>query len=268
MIAVVKFIGMPVRLVLTAYGFFQFGVQVLWLGKWRMPRIIKSGQESVEQRQKALYSAHRNVVLYLNTLSRLDLVKFQFEGMPSQQPCVVMANHPSLLDFIIFLKDFPNAICLYKSQSLDNPILSSFVQVAGYIQGMDGTPSASKRIIADCCERLREGHHVVIFPEGTRSKTATELRKFRATGVHAAIKSDVPVQPVAIYCKPLLLGKNQPWSDFCRGVNSMTIRYLPPVLLTDLPPDKQNSSGLADAVRERISDALADLDAQANSDQS
>jgi 1-acyl-sn-glycerol-3-phosphate acyltransferase len=258
--AAMKLIVMPIRLLLTAYGFFQFGVHVLWLGKWRMPRLIRSGQNIVEQRSKALFSAHRNVVIYLNTLSRLDLVKFDFEGSPAQQPCIIMANHPSLLDFIIFLKDFPNAVCLYKSQTLKNPILSSFVQVAGYIQGMDGTPQANKRIISSCCERLREGHQVVIFPEGTRSKTTTQLHKFRTTGFHAAIKGDVPIQPVAIYCKPLLLGKNQSWIEFCKGVNRITVRYLSPIMLSDLPPEMQNSSGLSDIVRERISTALVELD--------
>ncbi|MCU7849880.1 MAG: 1-acyl-sn-glycerol-3-phosphate acyltransferase [Candidatus Thiodiazotropha sp. (ex Lucinoma kastoroae)] len=225
-----------------------------------MARLIRSGQKIVEQRQKALFYAHRNVVIYLNTLSRLDLVKFYFEGSPAQQPCIIMANHPSLLDFIIFLKDFPNAVCLYKTQTLDNPILSSFVQVAGYIQGMDGTPQASKRIISSCCERLREGHHVVIFPEGTRSKRTTEMHKFRTTGFHAAIKGDVPIQPVAIHCKPLLLGKNQSWSDFSQEMNRITVRYLSPIMLCDLSPEMQNSSGLSDMVKESINTALVELD--------
>jgi 1-acyl-sn-glycerol-3-phosphate acyltransferase len=257
--AVVHTLSIPFRYLLTAYGFIQFAIQVLWLGKWRMPRLLKSGQDRVKQRQKALYSAHRNVVVYLRTLSRLGLVKFHFQGRPVSQPCVIMANHPSLLDFIIFLQDFPNAVCLYKSQSLENPVLSSFVQVAGYIQGMDGTSRASKRIVEACCERLREGHHVVIFPEGTRSSSATEMRKFRSTGFHAAIKGNVPVQPVAIYCRPLLLGKHQPWREFCRETNRMTIHYLPPVFLHDLPVEKQNSSGLAETVRDRITQALTDL---------
>lgn len=259
MSSAVNLLNFSVRYILTAYGFVQFAVQVLWLGKWRMPRLLKSGQDRVEQRHKALYSAHRHVVVYLHTLSRLNLVKFQFQGEPLQQPCVVMANHPSLLDFIIFLQDFPDAVCLYKSQSLDNPVLSSFVQSAGYIEGMDGTPKSSKRIVETCCERLREGHQVVIFPEGTRSKSALEMHKFRSTGFHAALKCNVPIQPVAIYCKPLLLGKNQPWWEFCRQVNRMTVQYLPPVVLHELPVEKQNSSGLGEMVRERISQALASL---------
>ena len=168
---------LPIRVPLTAYGFLQFAVQVLWLGKWQMPRVIKKGKGSPDARRNALYIAHRHVVHYLATLDFLGLINFRFEGTPHNQPCIMVANHPSLLDFIVLLRDLPNAVCLYKPKSLDHPVLSSFVQVGGYIEGMDGTASASKRIISACCERLAEGHHVVFFPEGTRSASTTTARK-------------------------------------------------------------------------------------------
>lgn len=223
-----------------------------------MPRIMKSGDDPAKQRGKALYVAHKQVLFYLKTLSFFNLVKFRSEGVPAEESCIIIANHPSLLDFIVFLRDFPNAICLYKSQSLKNPVLSSFVQVTGYIEGMDGTPGTSKRIVASCCQRLDEGHHVVFFPEGTRSTSATSMRKFRKTAFHAAARSQVPVQPVAILCHPLFLGKNQSWVDFCRASNRMTIRYLPLVRMEDLPKEKQNATGLSEIVREHIQQALRD----------
>lgn len=260
--SVKRIIALPLRIVLTAYCFFQFAVQVLWLGKWKMPRLLKNGQDPIIQRTKALFAVHRNVVIYLKTLSWLDLVKFHSKGAPAEEPCVVVANHPSLLDFIYFLKDFPNAICLYKSQSLDNPVLSTFVQVAGYIQGMDGTSNASKRIIASCSQRLSEGHHIVLFPEGSRSPGATKVLRFRTTGFHAALKSGVAVQPVAIYCRPLFLGKNQSWLEFCRHRNHMTVHYLPLIRIEDLPVDKQHAAGLAEVSKERIEQALNEMDAE------
>ena len=247
---------LPVRVPLTAYGFLQFAVQVLWLGKWQMPRVIKKGKGSPEARRDALHIAHRHVVHYLATLDFLGLVEFRFEGTPHDLPCIMVANHPSLLDFIVLLQDLPNAVCLYKSQTLDNPVLSSFVQVGGYIEGMDGTPSASKRIISSCCERLAEGHHVVFFPEGTRSESATTVRKFRTTAFHAALKCPTPIQPVVIDCQPLILGKDQNWSVVARRKNVMTVRYLSVVHIEDLPETEQSATGLARAVRERILTSL------------
>jgi 1-acyl-sn-glycerol-3-phosphate acyltransferase len=256
---ITQILTVPLRMILTAYCFIQFAVQVLWLGKWQMPQLMKRGNAESTARKLALHAAHRHVVAYLATLSFLRLVNFTFEGKPFGQPCVVIANHPSLLDFIVFLKDFPNAVCLYKSQSLNNPVLASFLKVGGYIEGMDGTANGNKRIIAACCERLDEGHHVVFFPEGTRSKSANSIRKFRTTAFHAATKSGQPLQPIAIYCRPLFLGKTQNWLEFCRQTNQMTIRYLPVIKLEDLPEDKRNASGLAEAARQSIYAALEDM---------
>jgi 1-acyl-sn-glycerol-3-phosphate acyltransferase len=257
--AIKQILSIPLRIVLTAYGFLQFYVQVLWLGKWQMPRIIKNAKGSPDARREALYMAHRHVVHFLASLDFLGLVEFRFEGTPHDQPCIMVANHPSLLDFIVLLQDLPNAVCLYKSQSLDNPVLSSFVQVGGYIEGMDGTASATKRIIASCGERLAEGHHVVFFPEGTRSESASAVHKFRAAAFHAAIKCQARIQPVVIFCNPLFLGKNQSWIDFSRHRNIMTIRYLPVIRIEDLPETGQTATGLARVVRENIQNTLTEI---------
>jgi len=224
-----------------------------------MPRLLASGKRNASLRRSALLLAHSHVCIYLNTLNRLGLVCFRFVGQPVTEPAVVVANHPSLLDFIVLLRDFPNAVCLYKSQTTKNPVLSDFVDIAGYIEGMDGTRDASKRIIDACCQRLDEGHHVVFFPEGTRSPANDMVNRFRTTGFHAAIHSRVAVQPVVIYCQPLFLGKHQPWSSFCHHQNIMTIEYLQPVLAGDLPEAERNAKGLSGAVRERIQERLLQL---------
>lgn len=248
------------RMLLTAYCFVQFAVQVLWLSKWAMPRLLRSAGDAAGKRKRALSQAHRHVTVYLQTLSRLGLVSFEFVGEPVKEAAAVVANHPSLLDFIVLLRDFPNAVCLYKSQTRNNPILADFVNVAGYIEGMDGTHEASRRIVDACCKRLEEGHHVVLFPEGTRSKSNTSVRRFRSTGFHAVIKSNVSVQPVVIYCKQLFLGKHQSWSAFSKSGNHMIIEYLSPIRIEHLPKDLRNSKGLAEHVRKVIKKRLQELD--------
>lgn len=221
-----------------------------------MPRLLKSGGDPLLQRRKALFSAHRHVTFYLKTLSFFQLVEFKMVGKPADTHGIVVANHPSILDFIVFLRDYPHAICMYKPQSLKNPVLSSFVQVAGYIAGMRGEKGENKRIIADCGARLKQGHNVIIFPEGSRSPGAKTLHKFRSTAFHAAIKHNVPVQPVAILCEPLFLGKGQRWSEFSKRKNTITLHYLPLIYLNDLPEEKQSAIGLADAAKTAILETL------------
>jgi len=74
-----------------------------------------------------------------------------------------------------------------------------------------------------------------------------------------AIKSGVAVQPVAIYYRPLLLGKGQRWSTFCRQTSHITIRYLDPLL----PEEGQTAANLAEATKTRICTALAIMESTA-----
>ena len=255
-----KDITIPLRIVLTAYCFFQFAVQVLWLSKWAMPKIIKGAQHNDEKRKLALETAQKHVKFYLKTLSFFRLVDFNFIGNPMTTAGVIAGNHPSILDFIVLLVDFPNAVCIYKSQTNSNPILADFVKTAQYIEGMDGSSGSSKRIINNCCSSLKKQYQIVVFPEGTRSKTALSPQRFRTTLFHAAAQLQLPVQPVAIYCDPLFLGKNQSWIEFSSAKNNMTISYLDPVSISDLPAEEQTARGLALHTRKLIKEELKRLD--------
>ena len=250
----------PIRIILTALCFMQFAVQVVWLSKWAMPRIISRFKDPEDQRERALMAAQKHVKIYLKTLSFFRLIQFEFMGKPMSEPGIVAGNHPSLLDFIVLLVDFPQAVCIYKSQAKSNPVLSSFVRVSGYIEGMDGSKESSQKIIQECSDSIETGHKVVFFPEGTRSQSATSLKKFRTTLFHSVIQTNSAVQPVAIYCKPLFLGKNQSWLEFSSGKNLMVISYLPPIYVHNLADSERSARGLASRTQDAIKEELLRLD--------
>ena len=51
-----------------------------------------------------------------------------------------------------------------------------------------------------CCEKLRQGKRIGIFPEGRRNKDPFRLLKAKPGIGHMALLSDVPVVPVGINC--------------------------------------------------------------------
>jgi len=252
----------PIRIILTAYCFVLFAAIVLTMSKWVIPRSKRISADSKEQTKHTLNIGQKYIQFYLNTLSFCSLVQFNVIGTPMTSPGLIAGNHPSLLDFIVLIIDFPQAVCIYKPQAKKNIILSDYVQSVGYIEGMNGSKEDSKRVLAECCNKLREGHQVTFFPEGTRSKSATKIQKFRTTLFHSAIQENVPIQPVALYCDPLFLGKNQSWLDFSSGKNKMTISYLPPIHLSSLPAEEQTARGFASAVRNAVQKELNRLDKQ------
>jgi 1-acyl-sn-glycerol-3-phosphate acyltransferase len=253
---------MPIRLILTAYCFVLFAAIVLTMSKWVIPRSKKISANKREQIKYTLNIGQKHICFYLNTLSFCRLVQFNFIGTPMTSPGLIAGNHPSLLDFIVLIIDFPQAVCIYKPQAKKNLILSNYVQSVGYVEGMSGSKDDSKRILIECCNKLRAGHQIAFFPEGTRSKSATKVRKFRTTLFHSVIQEDLPIQPVALYCNPLFLGKNQSWLDFSSARNRMTISYLPPIHLNSLPAEEQTARGLAFAVRNAVQKELDRLDKQ------
>ncbi|PHE54497.1 lysophospholipid acyltransferase family protein, partial [Bacillus pseudomycoides] len=55
----------------------------------------------------------------------------------------------------------------------------------------------SLQAIKDGIELLKNGHSIVIFPEGTRSK-GREMGEFKAGSFHLAVKAGVAILPVTV----------------------------------------------------------------------
>jgi 1-acyl-sn-glycerol-3-phosphate acyltransferase len=58
------------------------------------------------------------------------------------------------------------------------------------------------RALLDCFKCLKNNEKVAIYPEGTRNKTGDILMDFKHGAAIIAIKTQTPVIPVMIYCKP------------------------------------------------------------------
>jgi 1-acyl-sn-glycerol-3-phosphate acyltransferase len=101
---------------------------------------------------------------------------FQCSGIYSQQivlkegrlgdlhGCIVLANHPSMLDALVLLSELPQSICYYKEGMHPIVFSDSAAAMTGFIRndaGIDG--------IRQAIRHLRAGGNLIVFPEGTRS---------------------------------------------------------------------------------------------------
>jgi 1-acyl-sn-glycerol-3-phosphate acyltransferase len=128
------------------------------------------------------------------------LWRFETEGVPPEgprRPYVVVSNHESYAD-IFLMSHFPWEMkWLSKHTIFKIPVMGWMMRMALDVPVRRGERESAIAALAECRDRLARRVSVMIFPEGTRSRT-DELLPFKDGAFHLAIQSRVPILPVAI----------------------------------------------------------------------
>jgi 1-acyl-sn-glycerol-3-phosphate acyltransferase len=121
------------------------------------------------------------------------------ENLPAPGvPVVYMANHQSYMDIPALLGYLPVQFRIIAKESLFKvPFMGWHLRRAGNIPINRTNRREAMRSINAAVERIRGGTSVVVFPEGTRSRTG-ELQDFKAGSFKLAVKAGVPIVPVTI----------------------------------------------------------------------
>lgn len=118
------------------------------------------------------------------------------ENIPDY-PCIIMANHQSTWETIALGTVFPALTWVVKRELLFIPLFGWSLALTHPIALRRGSGSkAIQQLIRQGQARLRRGHWVLIFPEGTRAPPGAK-RNFKIGGAMLAVKSGVPVVPIA-----------------------------------------------------------------------
>lgn len=139
-------------------------------------------------------------------------VRVEVEGverLPLGQPFIFGANHQSQYD-IYSLQGFlgVNFRWLAKKELFQIPFLGSAMRYAGCIPIDRARGRQAMGSLGEAARRISAGTSVVIFPEGTRSRDG-QMQAFKSGGMVLAIKSGVPVVPVAIMGSHEVLPKGE-----------------------------------------------------------
>jgi len=120
------------------------------------------------------------------------------ENVPDTGGVLFVANHQSNFDIPIMTGYVPRDKGFIAKLELSKvPAFSRWMKYIGCIFIDRKDPRQSLTVINDAAIRLKEGHSLVIFPEGTRSADGT-VGPFKAGGLRLAIKARVPIVPVTI----------------------------------------------------------------------
>ena len=128
------------------------------------------------------------------------LWRFRTSGRPvrdPRRPYVVVSNHESYADiFLISLLPWEMK-WLSKETIFRIPVMGWMMRMAGDVAIVRGNRDSAVGALDSCMDRLAKRVSVMIFPEGTRSKTA-DLLPFKDGAFRLAIESGAPLLPLAV----------------------------------------------------------------------
>lgn len=206
--------------------------------------------------------AFRKVAVIASTLN--PMWKFTVSGpIPDnpRNPYVVVANHESFVD-ILLISHLPFEMkWLSKDQFFKFPLVGWEMTMAGDIKLSRGSAKSRAKAMVDMRDRLAKRVSVMVFPEGTRSKTG-ELGEFHEGAFRAAVQAGVPVLPLVVVGTRSALVKH----DWRFGFSEAEVRVLPPVSTDGLT--KSDVADLTARVRASIAAARLEMAAERGLDTS
>src|SRR5262245_37747544 len=158
-----------------------------------------------------------------------------------------MPNHAAMFDIVAFFVAIPASFRFIAKKQLSQIPLFGWAMSAGRFIFIDRQNALSaRRSMDEAARRIRSGQSVVIFPEGTRTRTG-RLGPFKKGGFHLAIDSGVAIVPVAIRGSGAVMPPGSP-----------LIRKGTVVLEVDEPiPTEGLGAGERDALIEKVRGRIA-----------
>ena len=133
-------------------------------------------------------------------ITGVQLLVEGLDNIPKDTACVFVGNHRSYYDIPILLTALAAPHGILAMEELEKiPLLNRWMKLLGCVFVQRDDVRASVRALNDATAIVESGRSFVIFPEGTRYKGEEGgAGEFKAGAFRIAIKTGVPVVPVAI----------------------------------------------------------------------
>ncbi|HEY2735888.1 MAG TPA: lysophospholipid acyltransferase family protein [Polyangiales bacterium] len=199
-------------------------------GAFALLRLLPTKDRRARARKLHAIMRYAFTVLHdwLRAWSLLDFDPRISPGSLPEQPSVLVANHPAMSDVTTTFAAFENVTTAVKPLLFRRWWLRPLLDGARFFEGA-GDPLDAAHVIEAGVERIREGFHVLIFPEGTRSPH-DGVHRFGRTAFEIACRADAPVVPIVIACNPIWLSKTRGLFSLPDETPRVTLTALAPVL--------------------------------------
>ena len=188
--------------------------------------------------------------LWTNPLWRMD-VRGR-EKIDRKKAYVYASNHLSSGDIAVLFSLMLPYKFVSKHQNFYVPLIGWNMYMNRYIRLRRGDGDSVRQMVATCLMWLKRGVSIMMFPEGTRSRTGVML-PFKLGAFRLAADAGVPVVPIVIDGSREALPVDGVMRQF--GRLDVRVRILDPVD----PKDYADPQALADAVRAKMEVAQREL---------
>ena len=166
------------------------------------------------------------------------------ENMP-KGPCVMVVNHQGILDIVLGYTIFHPFKWVSKRELFHAPFIGWILRLGDHV-GIDrGNRADAQRMVEMCVQLLRDGTSVMIFPEGTRSRSGQVLH-FKSGAFAIALAAGVPVVPI------VMAGPSETLAGLTFRPRRVRMRLdiLPPVAVAEGTPAREYAAQVGQIVRE------------------
>lgn len=171
------------------------------------------------------------------------------ENLPDGN-CLFVSNHQGNIDFLPPLAFLNKQIgFIAKKEILKIKIVSMWMKEMHCVFIDRENIRESLKAINEGVENLKNGYSMLIFPEGTRSKSH-RLGEFKKGSMKLATKTNVPVVPLVLDNTFTVFEEGKGWLKS----STITLSILKPIYVYKL--SKEEKSNLANTIREKIEEEL------------
>lgn len=206
-------------------------------------------------------TAHKVGRIWAKCILALSNIRVTVKGLSNLKPgrsYIYMANHMSNADIPVLQAYLPVQFrWLAKAELYKIPIFGYAMKRAGYISIDRSDRKSAIESLNKAVKIIRDSVSVIIFPEGTRSRT-NNVQPFKKGGFFLAVDSGVPIIPIIIHGTGRIMPKKQMLikpgnvtleilkpiesSDYTRKTKDDLIKKVRHVILESFEKGKKNGS--------------------------
>lgn len=208
--------------------------------------------ESPEKYDNAVYWIVNGWAAYILKVIGVKVELKGIENLPEGN-CLIVSNHQGNADFLVLMSRLNKHMgFLAKKEILKLHIVGTWMKAMHCVFIDRENIRESLKAINEGIDNLEKGYSMVIFPEGTRSKSHV-LGEFKKGSMKMATKASVPIVPIVL---------DNTFKVFEEGNGKLrpaevTMSILEPIDIVKLT--KEEKAKLAEIVREKIENELNTL---------